>query len=212
PSEPAVAHQSWTGQGGGDHDVPVHHTHQLRARAELTAAVNHTSARPTTRTLMSVDLASLGWDHHFASLYRPYAYPCQRPARVSRVDRGACVVLGADGATRASIGGALLASAGHDPVRLPCAGDWVVVRHWPDERRTVEAVLTRRTAIVRASAGAESTAQVLAANVDVAAVVAPVDPEPDIGMVERLVSLAWASGARPVVLLTKADLAADPGS
>lgn len=161
---------------------------------------------------MSLDLASLGWDHHFASLYQQYAYPCQRPGRVSRVDRGACVVLAADGAIRASIGGALLAAAAHDPVRLPCAGDWVVVRHWPDERSTVEAVLARRTAIIRASAGAESTAQVLAANVDVAAVVAPVDPEPDIGMIERLVSLSWASGARPVVLLTKADLAADPES
>jgi ribosome biogenesis GTPase / thiamine phosphate phosphatase len=51
---------------------------------------------------------------------------------------------------------------------------------------------------------------VLAANVDVAAVIEPMDPSPDFGRVERLLSLAWDSGARPVVLLTKADLVGDP--
>jgi ribosome biogenesis GTPase len=160
---------------------------------------------------MSLDLPALGWDEYFQSLYRPYVRPCHRPGRVSRVDRGVCSVLAADGTIRASVGGALLADAVHDAVRLPCAGDWIVVRSWPDERTTVEAVLRRRTAIIRGSAGAEATAQVLAANVDIAAVVAPVDPEPDIGMIERLVALAWASGAQPVVVLTKIDMAAKPG-
>ena len=127
-----------------------------------------------------------------------------------RVDRGICTLLGADGTRRASIGGALLAAAAHDPTRLPCAGDWTVLRTWPDERLTIEAVLPRRTAIVRASAGAEALGQILVANVDTVAVVVPVDPEPDLGLVERLLSLAWESGARPVVALTKVDLAAHP--
>ncbi len=119
-------------------------------------------------------------------------------------------MIGRDGATRASIGGGLLAVAANDPVRLPCAGDWVVVRTWPDERTTIEAVLPRRTAVVRASAGAESVAQVLAANVDTAAVVASVDPEPDLARIERLLALAWDSGAEPVVILAKTDLARNP--
>jgi len=37
-----------------------------------------------------------------------------------------------------------------------------------------------------------------------------VDPEPDLGRIERLVSLAFASGAQPKVILTKVDLVADP--
>jgi ribosome biogenesis GTPase len=41
-------------------------------------------------------------------------------------------------------------------------------------------------------------------------VIEPMDPSPDFGRVERLLSLAWDSGARPVVLLTKADLVGDP--
>jgi len=50
---------------------------------------------------------------------------------------------------------------------------------------------------------------VLAANADAIAAVEGLRPEPDIGRIERLLVLLWESGATPVVLLTKADLAAD---
>ncbi|HEX6873355.1 MAG TPA: ribosome small subunit-dependent GTPase A [Micromonosporaceae bacterium] len=159
---------------------------------------------------MTVDLSSLGWDETFASSYARFACAHHRPARVARVDRGICTLLDPDGASRASIGGGLLAAAAKDPARLPCAGDWVVVREWPDHCATIETVLPRRTAIVRATAGAAATAQVLAANVDTAAVVASVDPEPDLGRIERLLALAWESGAQPLVIVTKVDLAAHP--
>jgi ribosome biogenesis GTPase len=159
---------------------------------------------------MTFDLPSLGWDGELASSYARLSRPDHRPARVTRVDRGVCTVLDPSGPQRASIGGGLLCLAVRDPVRLPCAGDWVVMRDWPDERTTIEAVLPRRTAIVRAGAGAQATAQVLAANIDTAAVVAPVDPEPDLGRIERLLAIAWESGAEPLVILTKVDLAADP--
>lgn len=160
---------------------------------------------------MTFTLASLGWDADFADAFAPHDVPGQRAARVIRVDRGIATVIGAGLSTdRASLGGAQLLRASRDPISLPCVGDWVVVRTWPDHRLTVEAVLPRRTAIVRANANSESRGQILAANIDVAAVIEPMDPSPDLGRVERLVSLAWESGAKPVVLLTKSDLAADP--
>jgi ribosome biogenesis GTPase len=159
---------------------------------------------------MTFDLSSLGWDDDFDSAYRRFARPDQSPARVTRVDRGVCTTLGPAGTGRASVGGGLLATAAQDPTRLPCAGDWVVVRAWPDERTTIEAVLPRRTAVIRAGAGRTAVAQVLAANVDTAAVVESVDPEPDLGRIERLLSLAWESGARPRIILSKVDLIADP--
>jgi ribosome biogenesis GTPase / thiamine phosphate phosphatase len=159
---------------------------------------------------MTFDMSSLGWDGGFASAYARLGCQHHRPARVTRVDRGVCTVLDARGLHRASLGGGLLAAAAPDPTRLPCAGDWVAVRMWPDDRATIEAVLPRRTAIVRAGAGADSLGQVLAANVDTAAVVAAVDPEPDLGRIERLLAIAWESGAQPLLILTKVDLAADP--
>jgi ribosome biogenesis GTPase / thiamine phosphate phosphatase len=153
-----------------------------------------------------MDLYALGWNERFVAGYARFDRPEHRPARVTRVDRGVCALLAADGAVRAGLGGALLAQGARDPVNLPCAGDWVVLRRWPDRRTTVEAVLDRHTAIVRATAGGQSHGQVLAANLDLAAVVEPLDPMPDPGRIERLLALAGTSGAAPLVVLTKADV------
>ncbi|HEY8472324.1 MAG TPA: ribosome small subunit-dependent GTPase A [Natronosporangium sp.] len=161
---------------------------------------------------MTFELASLGWDGGFASAFSRFASAEQVPGRVVRADRGVCTVLTAAGTVRASFAGSLLAAAGRDPVALPCAGDWVVVRTWPDGRISAEAVLPRRSSVVRRTAGKEATGQVLAANIDVAAVIEPMDPSPEVGRIERLLALAWESGAQPLVLLTKADLAADPAA
>ena len=157
-----------------------------------------------------LDLSSLGWDDDRTTDFLRYA-PDHLPARVSRVDRGACDALSAAGPLRLTIAGALLAAAATDPVSTPCVGDWVAARRWPDGRTTVEAVLPRRTAFVRASVTpGVSYGQVLAANVDVAVVVEGLHPEPDLGRIERFLALAWESGATPVVVLSKADLVADP--
>ncbi|GIF61019.1 ribosome small subunit-dependent GTPase A [Asanoa iriomotensis] len=160
---------------------------------------------------MTFDLASLGWDAAY-SADLPVLDADVVPGRVARVDRGVCTVLCAGGPVRASLAGAVLAAASRDPARLPCAGDWVLVRAWPDDRVTLEAVLPRRTAIVRRTADKDASGQVLAANLDVAAVVEPLEPAPDVGRVERLLALAWDSGARPLVLLTKCDSVPDPAA
>ena len=151
-------------------------------------------------------LLALGWDAAWAAEFATCAPDDAIPARVAAVDRGALDVLTADGSSRATLGGALLADLAHDPVRGPCSGDWAVLREWPDDRVTVDALLPRRSAFVRASASGESSAQVLAANVDLVLVTVSLAVEPNLGRVERL---AWESGAQPVIVLTKADLVTD---
>lgn len=159
--------------------------------------------------MSTFDLASLGWDDSRTTDFLPYAADHQ-PARVSRVDRGACDALGVDGPLRVTYSGTVLSAAAADPVSTPCVGDWVAARTWPDGRVTAEAVLARRTAFVRASVSpGVSHGQVLAANVDLAVVVEGLHPEPDVGRIERFLALAWDSGATPLVLLTKADLVPD---
>ena len=156
------------------------------------------------------DLSALGWDATLASTYRPFDRPDATPARVLRADRGVCTVLDSSGVTRASLAGSVLLGAAHDPANLPCAGDWVVLRHWPDRRTTVDCVLPRRTALIRRTADKDSAGQVLAANMDAVAVVEPMHPEPDDARLERLLALAWESGAEPVIVLSKSDTARDP--
>ena len=50
----------------------------------------------------------------------------------------------------------------------------------------------------------------MAANIDTVFVVHPIAESPNPRRIERELSLAWDSGATPVVVLTKADLSADP--
>ncbi|GAB2866172.1 ribosome small subunit-dependent GTPase A [Actinocorallia aurea] len=120
------------------------------------------------------------------------------PGRVVRVDRGACVVATAEGVRQAVT---RLAEGAR-----PCVGDWAGVTS--GRERAVRQLLPRRTAIVRAAAApGVSAGQVLAANVDVVFIAEPAVPEIDLGRIERLLALVWESGARPVVLITKADLA-----
>jgi ribosome biogenesis GTPase / thiamine phosphate phosphatase len=159
---------------------------------------------------MSYDLSQLGWDDSRTAEFAPLARSDSTPARVLRADRGVCTVLDADGVTRASIGGSVLVGAAGDPARMPCAGDWVVLRRWPDRRTTIECILPRRTALIRRTSDKDATGQVLAANMTTVAVVEPIHPEPDDARIERLLALAWESGAQPVVVLSKSDTAARP--
>lgn len=116
-------------------------------------------------------------------------------ARVVRVDRGVADV---------SVGSTIVRVA--DPSRRLLVGDWVTLTS--DE--TVADVLPRTSTVSRASASRTSDEQHLAANVDVVVVVEPVGPEMSVGRVERLLVLAWSSGATPLVALTKADLVQTP--
>ncbi|GIF05838.1 ribosome small subunit-dependent GTPase A [Actinoplanes siamensis] len=159
---------------------------------------------------MSYDLSQLGWDDAVASSFRPYDRPDTVAGRVLRADRGISTVLTAAGLTRAGLGGNALLEAARDPSLLPCAGDWAVLRNWPDRRVTLELVLPRRTTLIRRTADKDSSGQVLAANMDTVAVVEPIFPEPSDARVERLLALAWESGADPVLVLTKSDTAGDP--
>jgi ribosome biogenesis GTPase / thiamine phosphate phosphatase len=159
--------------------------------------------------LNQIELASLGWDAARTTDFTSFAHE-HVPARVTRVDRGACDALGPDGPMRLTFAGSLLSAAAADPVSSPCVGDWVAARTWSDGRVTAEAVLPRRTAFVRATVTpGVSHGQVLATNVDLAVVVEGLHPEPDIGRIERFLALAWESGATPLVVLTKADLVPD---
>src|SRR4051812_35210172 len=161
---------------------------------------------------MKYNLSQLGWDEINVSAYRSADRSDSLPGRVLRADRGVCTVLDETGISRASLGGGVLLPAAGDPSRLPCAGDCVVLRRWPDRRPPVECGLPRRTALIRRTADKDSSGQVLAANMDTVAVVEPMHPEPVDARVERLLALAWESGADPVVFLTKSDMSAAPAA
>lgn len=135
-------------------------------------------------------LVPLGWDDRVAALYASVATEDHQPGRVGRVDRDRCTVRTASGQVRAAAD------------VLPTTGDWVALRMEP--RPAVDAILPRWSSL-------EREGQLLAADIDVVFVVASLDRPLNLNRIERELVLAWDSGARPVVLLTKADAVADAG-
>ena len=94
---------------------------------------------------------------------------------------------------------------------LPVVGDWVAVAARQDEGTgTIRAVLPRRTKFSRKTAWQATEEQVLCANVDVVFVVTSLNEDFNLRRIERYLTLAWESGARPVIVLTKADLHPHP--
>ncbi|MGN6574815.1 MAG: hypothetical protein ACTHKG_03935 [Nocardioides sp.] len=112
-------------------------------------------------------LETIGFDAAVAASFAPWRAADASVGRVVRVDRGVVTVLTDAGAERVTLGGALLSEIAEHPDRTPCAGDWVVVRSWPDGPHTLERVLPRRTVVP--GTAATGTGPALAANVDVLA-------------------------------------------
>ena len=153
-------------------------------------------------------LEELGWDAEWASTLEQLEDDNLLPARIAAHHRGAYVVWSADGELRARAAGRLFFA--HDVgAPLPAVGDWVAIARNGDGQSTVAAILPRRSAFVRKNAGRDSTEQVLAANVDVALLLAGLDDDFSLRRLERYVATAWESGAEPVVVLTKTDLCDD---
>jgi ribosome biogenesis GTPase len=146
-------------------------------------------------TVMVADpsLVPLGWDDRVAQRIAEVAVPDCVPARVVRVDLDSCTIATGHGDHR-------------DRTRmLPAVGDWVMASIRGEA--AVAAVARRWSELARR--GPTGLTQVLAANVDLVFVTAPADRLSP-ARVERETAIAWDSGARPVVLLTKCDLA-QPG-
>jgi ribosome biogenesis GTPase / thiamine phosphate phosphatase len=146
--------------------------------------------------LPAFELPELGWNDELAENLEPGLVP----ARVAAVHRGAFDVWTAGGAVRSRLPGRQM----HDGLDV-AVGDWVGLGDG-----LVRTVVPRRSAIVRNAAGLATTAQTLAANVDLAFVVSSLGPDLEPRRIERYLVTIWESGASPEIVLTKADRLDDP--
>jgi len=155
------------------------------------------------------DLRDFGWDAFFESSFENHAAQGLVAGRVAVQHRGAYVLFTQFGELWAELTGRML----HDrssPAELPAVGDWVAARPRLDEgRASIAALLERRSKFSRNVAGFETDEQVLAANVDVVFLVASLNADLNPRRLERYLTMAWAGGAEPVIVLTKSDLCYD---
>lgn len=158
-----------------------------------------------------MSLARLGWNDSCAAAFAAVAPAGCVPARVTLELKGYFEVTSADRARLGECAGRFLREA-RSPADYPAIGDWVAVspQAGDDTRALIHALLPRRTRFSRKAAGEHTIEQVVAANVDTVFLVAGLDGNYNLHRMERYLAAAWASGAEPVILLNKADLAADP--
>ena len=157
-----------------------------------------------------LDLATLGWDDGWNAAFEPYRTDGLVPGRVAVQHRGEYDVLTHEGERRAKITTRLRRES--DRTAMPVVGDWVAL----DCAASIVDVVPRRTTISRRAAhepaSGVSREQIIAANVDLVLVVQALGQELDRRLLERYLALALESGARPAVVLTKADLENDPAA
>ena len=96
---------------------------------------------------------------------------------------------------------------GIDPAERPAVGDFVLIS--PGTPPQIDTVLPRRTLLSRAAAGERHQVQIIAANVDTVFVLNGLDGDLNAARVERYLVLVEGSGAKAVVVLTKADRSED---
>jgi ribosome biogenesis GTPase len=156
--------------------------------------------------MQETSLDTLGWDTHFAEHFKPFADQGLIAARVAVEHRGAYIVYTELGELQAKLTG----RARHDAVSrsdLPGVGDWVAAEMRPGENKVaIHAVLPRRGQFSRNVAGFTTEEQILAANIDTTFITTSLTGELNQRRLERYLTLAWAGGANPVVVLTKADI------
>jgi ribosome biogenesis GTPase / thiamine phosphate phosphatase len=159
-----------------------------------------------------VTLEDLGWSDFFAAAFAPFAEPGLVPARVV-AQKGLFQVSTGEAEHFADLAGKLRhelkgpgGSSGY-----PAVGDWVALRPpTGDGRALIQSVLPRRSKFSRKVAGQRTDEQVVAANVDTLFLVSGLDGDFNPRRIERYLTAAWDSGARPVVVLNKLDRCDDP--
>ena len=153
-----------------------------------------------------------GWSDVLQRQFESCAQAGLLPARVIIQQRNRYVVVSAAGELSATLSGKFT----HDALEgeYPVAGDWVAVAVRAGEGTAlVQKVLQRRGIFARRAAGPGAPrGQVVAANVDVALLVASLNADLSLRRIERYLSAARQGGVDPVIVLTKCDVCEDVAS
>lgn len=157
------------------------------------------------------DLSNWGWDSRWAATFTRVSLPGSVPGRVTTEQRGSYSLATEGGDVHATVSGRFRHEA-QTTEDYPAVGDWVAVEVSDGgQSAVIQSVLPRLTRFLRPQRGDIAQAQVVAANVDLVLLVTGLDHDFNLRRLERYLALAWSSGAEPVIVLNKADLAEDLG-
>jgi ribosome biogenesis GTPase len=155
------------------------------------------------------DLKTLGWRAHFENAFAAYHDQGVEPARVALEYQGQYRVFAAGDELMAEVTGRVRYQAA-TRADFPAVGDWVVIQKVPNEKKAlIQAVLPRASKFSRKAPGETTEEQIVATNIDTIFLVQGLDNNYNLRRIERYLLMAFESGARPVIILSKADLCDD---
>ena len=156
-------------------------------------------------------IEDFGWNPFFQKHFQTLKTSDSVPARVVSESKGSFQVYSQHGELTAKISGKMRYRAGEEK-QYPSVGDWVVVKPLFNEHKgIIHAVLPRKSKFSRKVAGERTAEQIVSANVDTVFIVSGLDGGRNFNLrrIERYLTLAWSSGATPVIVLNKVDLCPD---
>jgi ribosome biogenesis GTPase / thiamine phosphate phosphatase len=157
-----------------------------------------------------MDLVRLGWNPDWDACFRPHAERGLNAARVC-VEHKELYEVCTEHGERSAVARGKLRHDAAGPEEFPAVGDWVAVQlHGPEEPAVIHAVLPRQNKFSRKAPGRCTEEQVVAANLDTLFLVTSLNQDFNLRRLERYLTLTWAHGIKPVILLTKLDLCPDP--
>ena len=153
-------------------------------------------------------LGDLGWNEGFAEEFSAFLEKGWMPARLIRDNKITYGALLGDGRELEVVMGGKVYHDAETDAELPAVGDWVAVEIG-DNEHVIRARLARQTCLSRKMSGRSTEEQVIAANIQVVAVVTDAGPDFNLRRMERYFAIIGRSRAKAVVLVNKADLFSD---
>ncbi len=152
---------------------------------------------------------ALGWNEDLEKEFAGYKDSCE-VGRVAVEYKGLYKVYCENRETLAAISGKMIYSAAERD-DYPAVGDWVVMDKSASDsdRAIIRGILRRKSKFSRKCAGNNVEEQIVAVNVDTLFICMSLNQNYNLRRLERFITMAWDSGAIPVVLLTKSDLCED---
>lgn len=157
------------------------------------------------------NLEVIGWNIFFQEHFQALNIPNSIPARVISESKNSFKIYSEHGVLTAEIAGKMrYQDKGENS--YPAVGDWVAVKPIIAEKKAIIlSVLPRKSKFSRKVTGERTEEQIVSANIDTVFIVSGLDGGRNFNLrrVERYLTLAWNSGATPVIVLNKVDLCSD---
>ena len=128
--------------------------------------------------------------------------------RVVREDRERYIVSAGEDEYDCEITGNLRFTA-QSRADFPAVGDWVTMTVYDSDMAIIHKVLPRETLLQRQAPGKPGEKQIIASNIDSALIIQSIDNNFNINRLDRYLTICFDSGIKPVLVISKIDLASD---